>query len=124
MNVPRWTQPGEGAGQLHPIAGVTYRIGVGAFAVTKWGVQSVMAPSNPPANDNFADAPPLPTESTGSTAEATFGWRPANHPQENSGPGRAFRRIPTPHQSAVTVISLEGSSYPPPWASASAAWVR
>lgn len=96
-----------------PVAGVTYHIGIGAFKGDEVGSFDLSwAPSNPPVNDNFADAPPLPTEATGSTVEATSeAGEPANYYQNSDLGGRSVWYTYTPTQSAVTVISLEGSSY-------------
>jgi uncharacterized repeat protein (TIGR01451 family) len=95
-----------------PTAGTTYYIGVGSY----WTVGFTLswAPSAPPANDNFADALPLPADTTGSTIEATH---EAGEPVFRGGNadlgGRSVWYTYTAAEPTAVDISLEGSSYFP-----------
>jgi hypothetical protein len=97
--------------QFTPTAGATYHIGVGAYYFNTFDLS--WAPPDPPANDNFADAPLLFDGATGSTIDATYeAGEPAfGHPGDLDLGGRSVWYTYTPAETAPKVISLEGSSY-------------
>jgi hypothetical protein len=93
-----------------PTAGTTYYIGAGSRYPV--GFTLSWAPSAPPANDNFADALPLPANTTGSTIEATH---EAGEPDFLYGNtdlgGRSVWYTYTTAEPTAVDISLEGSSF-------------